>query len=147
MANGIVLDTNVLSLLAAADKLDLIQRLAKQPLYVTTAIERELRVGVEKNVSKLQTALDLLLSGQIQVLAPSETEQALMATFPNKLAAGELEAIAICQQRHMTFITRDRKAANYCDRIGIPCIRLKVLLEQFQQSGLLTPSEVDAISS
>ncbi len=147
MASGIVLDTNLLSLLAATDKLDLIQRLAKQPLYVTAAIEQELQVGVDKNVPKLQAVLALIQAGQIQVLVPSESEQALMAAFPNKLALGEAEGIAICQQRNMIFITRDRKAANYCDRMGITCIRLRALLEQFQQAGLLTLLEVETILS
>ncbi|MBV7337722.1 PIN domain-containing protein [Chloroflexi bacterium TSY] len=143
--DGIILDTNVLSLLASANQLDLLQQLAASPLYITPAIQKELLAGLEKGVHEIQEALNWVNTRQIQVLKLETAEDAMMAGFPNQLALGECEAIAICSQRNMMFITRDRKAANYCDRTGVSCIRLKVLLSQFQKAGLLTQTEIEQI--
>jgi len=143
--NGLVLDTNVLSLLAAASKLTLLQEVATTPLYITPRIAEELHIGIAKGVSMLNNVLDLMYTGQIQVLQLTSAEKVMRSNLPNKLAQGEAEAIAICRQRNMVFITRDRKAANYCEREGISCIRFRDLLMQFQSAGLLTQQEVDAI--
>lgn len=143
--NGIILDTNVLSSFATANKLSLLQGLTSASLYITPHIAEELNVGIKRGVSALTVVLALINSAQINVLQLTKTEKAMQLHLPKKLAQGEAEAIAVCRQRNLLFITHDRKAANYCDRKGIPCIRLKDLLQQMVLAGLLSQGEMDSM--
>ena len=145
--NGILLDTNVLSLLALANKLSSLQLWANASLYVTPHIQQELVDGVTQGIVELEVIFDLIAIAHIQVLALTDTENTRLMHFPKKLGQGEREAIAVCRQRNMVFITRDRKAANYCDREGILCIRLHDLLNEFVAGGLLTALEAAHIVS
>jgi predicted nucleic acid-binding protein len=145
--HGLVLDANVLSILARVDRMDLLWKFAKLSLYVSPVIYRELVAGVERGVDYLTEALRLIEEGRIQVLAPEWIEQQAMESLPASLAQGEAEAIILCRRRDMIFITHDRKAANYCDRSGIACIRLRALLALFQEASVLTEAEVQAILS
>ena len=143
--NGLLLDTNVLSLLAVANKLTLLQERATMPLYITPRIVEELHIGLSKGVLALGNVLALINTGQIQVLQLTSIEKVRQARLPPKLGQGEAEAIAICRQRNMIFITHDRKAANYCLRESIGCIRLTDFLNQLLLAGLLSQMELDAI--
>lgn len=86
-----------------------------------------------------------MAEGHLEIISPTTTEKLSMSHLPPKLGVGEAEAIAVCQQRKMSFITHDRKAANYCDQTGIACTRLKALLVALQNAGILTASEVKEI--
>lgn len=147
VTNGLVLDTNVLSSFAVANKLPLLQTITTEPLYITPYIIEELYVGIDKGVSALTAVLTLVTVAQINVLQLTDTEKAMQLHLPKKLAQGEAEAIAVCRQRNLVFITHDRKAANYCDHEGIPCIRLKELLRQLVLAGLLSQGEMDSMSA
>ena len=79
------------------------------------------------------------------MLQLTSIEKVRQARLPPKLGRGEAEAIAICRQRNMIFITHDRKAANYCLRESIGCIRLTDFLNQLLLAGLLSQMELDNI--
>jgi predicted nucleic acid-binding protein len=143
--NGLVLDTNVLSSFSVANKLPLLQTITMAPLYITPYIVEELQAGIDKGVSTLTAVLTLITTAQISILQLTETERAMQLHLPKKLAQGEAEAIAVCRQCNMLFITHDRKAANYCDHEGIPCIRLKDLLFQLVLAGLLSQEEMGSM--
>ena len=49
-ASGYLIDTNVLSLLARAGQLDLLQYITI-PLYITPTIKQEIETGVQREVS------------------------------------------------------------------------------------------------
>jgi predicted nucleic acid-binding protein len=142
---GIIFDANVLSLLAKEGHLDLLTQFFAPPRYITSEIQRELEAGFRNGVSYLKDVLQLVDEGHLEIITPTPTEKKSMTHLPPKLGLGEAEAIAICHQQKMSFITHDRKAANYCDRTGIVCIRLKALLTRLQNAGLLTTSEVKKI--
>ena len=143
--SGLVIDTNVLSLLAASNKLSLLHELVIQPLCITPSIYNELLAGLENDVHELADVIQLVDSKMIWILALNTTEQAIQFDFPKKLAKGESDAIALCRERNMLFVTHDHKAANYCDRENIECIRFEELLSQFHEVGLLTLDEVNSI--
>ena len=138
---GVVFDANVLSLLAKEDHLDLLLQFFTLPRYITPGIQSELETGLRNGVSYLKDVLQLVDEGHLEVISPTATEKQAMRHLPPKLGRGEVEAIAICQQRTLVFLTHDRKAANYCDRTDIACIRLRALLIAFQKASLLTASE------
>ena len=58
--NGLLIDTNVLSLLAVANKLTLLQETATMPLYITPRIVEELHIGLSKGVLALGNVLALI---------------------------------------------------------------------------------------
>jgi predicted nucleic acid-binding protein len=70
-----------------------------------------------------------------------------MKSLPLRLGSGEAEAIAICHNQKMVFVTHDRKAANYCDRAGISVVRMKELLEAFQRTGLINAADAQKMLS
>lgn len=144
---GIILDTNVLSRLAKENALDLLEKLPSLPLYVTTAIQDELDVGLKNGVSYLSEVLLLIDRGVVLLATVEGVERKFMRRLPRKLAKGEAEAIVICRQRSMVFITHDRKAAEYCERAKIACIRLTDWLIVLQDAGILTPTETKRILS
>ena len=140
---GFVLDTNVLSLFAKVGKLHLLPQFSKIPLYITPVIHQELEAGLESGVSYLAEALQLIEAGHLQVIHPNQTDTHFMSQLPAKLGLGEGEAIALCHRQNLAFITRDRKAANYCERAGIGFIRLADLLQRFEEVGVLARATID----
>jgi predicted nucleic acid-binding protein len=91
----IISDTNILSSLAAGDALPLLFRLfPNNVIFISPAVEEELRVGLERGQAYLQLILDAVTEGQLQVLPLSDREQHLAEQLPRKLDLGEQEAIA-----------------------------------------------------
>lgn len=144
---GYVLDTNVLSKLAQANQLDLLHRLATVPLYITPHIQRELEVGLRHGVSYLTGALELLKTGELQLITPTLAERGGIKKWPSKLGEGEIEAISLCRKRNLVFISHDTRAIKYGQWLGIECIPLTDLLEELVNMGWLTTSDRDHILS
>ncbi len=145
---GIILDTNVLSLFARVDRLDLLQRVfaaARSPIgfFITPAIYAELATGYERGVLYLAAPIQMVESGQVQVLDVLRADRLFISSLPARLATGEAEAIALCHRLNFVFVTHDRKAINFCERMGIPAIRLVSLLDRLRKAGLVTTDEID----
>jgi predicted nucleic acid-binding protein len=105
----IVSDTNILSSLAAANALERLQRLfARSTLSIPPAVRDELLVAVERGRTYLEPLNAAITGGEIPVLDLTKEEQAFATTLPRKLNAGEREAIALCQQRHLPLLCNDR---------------------------------------
>lgn len=147
LPHSYVLDTNVLSLFAKINRLNLLRQVVTIPLFITPAIREELSDGLKNGVSYLNDVLVLIDAGELQMLSLSGSERQFMDTLPAKLAKGEGEAIACCRNSSLTLITHDRKAINYCEREEIDCIRLTTLVEQFHEAGLLTADEIQKMFS
>ncbi len=142
----IVSDTNMLSSLAAANALVRLQQLfARSTLSVPPAVRDEIQVAVVRGRSYLEALIAAITAGEIPVLALTEADQALTITLPRKLNAGEREAIALCQQRHLPFLTNDRRAVRYCQSNGIDAIDLPTVLRLFWSRQVTTRSEVEQI--
>lgn len=144
---GAIFDTNVLSKFAKVNRLDLLRQIitaarAGVELYITPAIQHELEAGVENEVDYLAAVLQLVDAGHLQVIHLTDADQLFINSLPAKLAAGEAEAIALCYRLNLALISHDRKAINYCNRVGIACIRLTSLLDRLKTAGLLTETEI-----
>lgn len=145
--NGVLFDTNVLSHFAKIERLPLLLQAfadvhrAKQ-LYISPTIQRELETGVQHGASYLQGALQIIEDEDIQIIHPSKADEQFIHSLPAKLAAGEAEAIALCHRLNLVFISHDRKAINYCERMGISSVKFEVLLNRLKVAGLLTESEI-----
>jgi predicted nucleic acid-binding protein len=145
--NSYVLDTNVLSLFAKINRLDLLLQLAIGSLYLTPTIQLELEVGLDNGVEYLANALRLIHTGKLQVMPLNEIDRQFMRTLPNKLGDGEAEAIALCRRANLTLISHDRKVINYCKQEGINSIRLTTLVDQLKNADLLTEVEIRTMFS
>ncbi len=146
--NGVIFDTNVLSLFARDDRLELLQTVfdsvrSQIGFFITPAVHAELTTGHKRGVFYLAGPLHLVESGQIRVLQLTKADQLFINSLPSRLATGEAEAIALCHRLRFVFVTHDRKAINYCERVGIPAIRLRSLVDRLHRAGLLTADEVE----
>ncbi|OQY44929.1 MAG: hypothetical protein B6242_11600 [Anaerolineaceae bacterium 4572_78] len=140
--NGVIFDTNALSIFAKVSRLDLIQQIFTVPLYVTPAIKQELQAGIDKGITYLSDAMQLIDSGKVGMLIPNRADKRYMPKLPNDFGPGETEGMPLCHRLNMTFITRDKKAINVCLRENIGCIPLTDLITIFEQAQLLTSYEV-----
>lgn len=150
--DGVIIDTNVLSLLAKIDRLDLLEVMARAArsnvgLYLTPAILDEVKTGVSYGVTYLRQALALVENDQLQILTPNPADMQYMAQLPAKLADGEAEAIALCHRLGYLLITHDRKALNYCERAEIRCLRLTTVLYGLHKAGKLSEAEIATMLS
>jgi len=146
-SEGIVFDTNVLSIFSKGDQTNLLfQTFAysyeTNQLYISPAIKQELEDGAQRGIAHLIEVLKLIEQGHIQIINPTELDRQFMKNLPPKLDIGEAEAIAICHRLEYIFISHDRKAINYCEREGISYINLSVLFERLKQMQLLTESDI-----
>jgi predicted nucleic acid-binding protein len=113
-------DTNILSSLAAAHSLVLLQRLFRRStIGIPPAVRDELRIAVDRGRTYLEPLVAAITVGEIATLELTEEERALLSALPRKLNAGEREAIALCQQRRLPLLSNDRRAIRYCQASGI----------------------------
>lgn len=69
----------------------------------------------------------------------------LTATLPQKLNAGEREAIAFCQQHRLPLRSNDRRAIRYCEANGIIALDLPTLLRMLWTRGHTPQAEVQQL--
>jgi predicted nucleic acid-binding protein len=142
----VVSDTNVLSSLAAAHSLVLLQRLFRRStISIPPAVRDELQVAVDRGRTYLEPLVGAISAGEITTLELTEEERALVSALPRKLTAGEREAIALCQQRRIPLLSNDRRAIRYCQASGIDALDLATLLRLFWTQQLTTRVEVEQI--
>lgn len=140
----IVSDTNILSSLAAANAFGELQRLfTRSTLSIPPAVPDELQEAVDRGRTYLDILSTAIAAGDIPVLALTDHERTLLSTLPRRLNAGECEAIAICQQRHVPLLSNDRRAVRYCQANGIDVVDLPAILRLFWTRQLTTRADVE----
>jgi len=144
----VVSDTNILSSLAAAHSLVLLQELFKRStISIPPAVRDELQVAVDRGRTYLEPLVAAITAGEIATLELTEEEQVLLTTLPRKLNAGEREAIVLCQQRRIPLLSNDRRAIRYCQASGIEVLDLATLLRLFWTQQITSRVEVEQIIS
>ena len=142
----VVSDTNILGSFAAAEALpSLFALLATDVITLPPAVEAEIQAGVTRGATHLQRLLDLLADGRLVVVSLDEQVQAMAATLPRKLNAGEREAIALAAQRRAVLLTNDRRALSYCAAAQIATLDLKQLLRGLWVRKVARQAEVRAM--
>jgi predicted nucleic acid-binding protein len=71
----------------------------------------------------------MVAGGRLVVVTLDEPAQALAATLPRKLSAGEREAIGLAAQQRAVLLTNDRRALSYYATAQIATLDLKQLLK------------------
>jgi len=138
-----VADTNVLASFAAARGLELLlAALSVQTIYVAPAVLQEVQTGLEKGVGHLQSIVDLVEEGTIQVLNLEAVDQAQIATLPTAFGVGERESVVLARRHAATLLCNDRRVIRYCTRYDLPCLDLARLLRLIWLKGTASRAKV-----
>lgn len=143
-----IADTNILSTFARIQRLDLLFAVAAtQSLHLPPAVEKELRLGLQKGLHFLQPIIDGLAAGiQFQAITLAAEEIKSLQTLPHALNLGEKECIAVCiHQTGAKLLTNDKRAHNFCKANRIPALDLKLILRQLWKGGHCSKDEVKAL--
>ncbi|RRR68904.1 MAG: hypothetical protein EI684_16900 [Candidatus Viridilinea halotolerans] len=139
----VVSDTNILSSLAAADALAALQRLfVRSRIRVPPAVRDELQAAIDRGRTYLAPVIDAIAAGDIPVLALTDNERVLATALPQRLNAGECEAIALCHQRRIPLLSNDRRAVRYCQTNGIDVVDLPAILRLCWTRQIMTATDV-----
>ena len=137
----IVIDTTVLSNLAAINRLDLL-RLLGNTLYLVSAVYEEIQHGLEQGYAFLTNVDQALDDGLLQLVTiESEAEWQQFRLMPNKLHRGEAMSLTIASKRGWLFLTDDRAARLYASRQGISYSGTLGLLRYAVKNGHITLEE------
>ena len=125
----VISDTNILGSFAAAQALpSLLQLFKKNDIYIPPAVYQELKNGLERSNVHLTAVIELVDSGQIQILELSTSERSRLPSLPVRLNAGESEGIILAQNRQARFLCNDGRAVRYCKERNINVSDLPDLL-------------------
>jgi predicted nucleic acid-binding protein len=144
----IIADTSILSTFARIQRLDLLFIVAEtKSLHLPPAVQRELRMGLQKGLHFLQPIIDgLAAATQFHSVPLTAEEVLLLQTLPRALNLGEKEGIAICLKRTgAKLLTNDKRAHNFCKANHIPSLDLKLVLRQLWKAGHCTKDEVKSL--
>ena len=134
----ILINTTVLSNLAAVERIDLLD-IFQEKCYVASAVYEEIQQGLAEGYNFL-VHVDAALDSGIVALVTLETEAELQRyrAMSHKLHSGEAMSLAIARCRNWRFLTDDRAARTYADRLGVPCSGTLGLLVYTVKRGHLT---------
>jgi predicted nucleic acid-binding protein len=141
----ILLNTTVLSNLAAVNRLDLLT-LLQDKLYVASAVYEEAQLGLAEGHVFL-SHVDAALDGGVLSLVTLENEAELKhyRAMPRKLHRGEAMSLAIARCRDWRFLTDDRAARAYAKQLGVDYSGTLGLLTYAIREGRLTVEQGNAL--
>ena len=144
---AIVVDTNILSIFAEIDQLDLLTTIFKKhKLVIVPAVYQEISIGVKRGHKHLQLALNLIDQDKfVEIVSSSLDEKEHLAALPSTFGLGEAESIIICQTRGWTFASFDRKAVNFCRQNGITVVTLNDILAAAWKGDFTTKQKIQEI--
>ncbi|MCB0212336.1 MAG: hypothetical protein KDJ52_23545 [Anaerolineae bacterium] len=141
----IVIDTTVLSNLAAVNRLDLL-RLLGNALYLVSAVYEEIQHGLEQGYTFLTNVDHALDAGLLQLVTiEGETEWQRFRSMPNKLHRGEAMSLTIAVERGWLFLTDDRAARIHAGRQGLSYSGTLGLLRYAVQNEHITLEEGNSL--
>lgn len=136
-------DTNILSTLAKVNRLFLLfQLFHDERVGVVVAVYGECVEGVNRGYVALQSVLDLIREGRIELVTPTASETRAKAGLPPSFDAGERETIAVASSRSNQILTNERHVGNWCHRSGIGCWDLGGILRALWRHDILTKQQV-----
>ena len=134
----VLIDATVLSNLAAVERLDLL-RLLSDALYLASTVYEEIQQGVEEGYEFLAGIDTALESGLFSLVTlEGENEWHTYRAMPDTLQRGEAMSLAIARGRGWRFLTDDRAARMYAERLGVSYSGTLGLLRYAVQKGHLT---------
>lgn len=140
-----LLDTNVLSVFAKLDRLELLFQVLDAPLAVSPNVRHELQDDLALGYESLRPAFELIETGQLQVVSIEDAEQKFLAQVPFQPEKGEADSLAWCLAHAGTFVTNDKRAARRASDLGVPVVRQRDVLRRLWVKGILSVKQVYAL--
>ena len=138
----VIIDTDILSMFAKVDEIDLLLALFNQKIFITPKVRDEISAPLEygynfplRAISKIQ-AVPLNES----MLRLSERPQENLV-----LGKGEVESIAYCKVAGCIFATNDTKAREFAKAQGVLVISLQAILRALIRKNLRSKEETREI--
>jgi len=135
----IVFDTDILSMFAKIDAVDLLKLLFGDKAVMTPKIRDEISAPIEYGYT---FPLKVLTTIKTVPLNEQALEEYGRLQENLNLGRGELEAIAYCKATKCVFATNDIKAREFAKSEGVPVISLQAILKAFWRKGIKSKEEV-----
>ena len=145
MDEYVIIDTDMASVFAKIERLELLKRLfSKHRIVITPRIHDELMVSLQFGYSFPKDIFK-----HFKVIYPTNEESKdfrdLMSQMSTPLGKGELEAISICKSRRSIFSSMDQIALKFAEDFGVETVGLHSILRAFWKSRLLSEIDVEAV--
>jgi predicted nucleic acid-binding protein len=138
----IVVDTTVLSNLARADRLSLLEALYGQVL-VPSQVHDEILRGIAAGYDVLKAADE---STEAEWMAfENRPERTLFKSLLGVIGYGEAAGIAIAKERDLLFFSDDRKARRVAQDQGVEISGTLGMLKLAVEEGMLSVGEADEV--
>lgn len=142
----IIVDNNILSTFAKIGRLNILFQLFPQTkIGIVPAVYNELRIGVRKGHVQLKQVMEMVQQKSIRLITLTEAEIFLKPTLPVSFDEGELESVAVCKSRKVTFLTNEKSVKNWCIKEDIKYADLPDLLRACWQSTVMSKKEVKSL--
>lgn len=141
----IVVDTTILSNLARADRLSLLEALYGQVL-VPSQVHDEILRGIAAGYDVLKAA-DESTEAEWMALTTFENrpERTLFKSLLGVIGYGEAAGIAIAKERDLLFFSDDRKARRVAQDQGVEISGTLGMLKLAVEEGMLSVGEADGV--
>jgi predicted nucleic acid-binding protein len=131
----VILDTDILSLFAKTESLDLLLHLFQvEHLLITQGVFNELLIPLDYGYEFPRLIFPL---SKIISLSQSEIEIYEILRLQGQVSSADAEQIAVCQNRQWIYVTMDKVAAGLALHYNVTNVDLYTLLKALQQSQLL----------
>ncbi len=140
----IIFDTDVVSMFAKANSLDILfVLLSGSKLSITSKIKDELSIPLEYGYSFPEDIFK-----KFGLIIPDEDDyieyERLKALYPY-LGKGELEALALAKKKGYTLAVNDQKAFEVSLREGVTSINVHTILKTLLKKKILNKEEISAL--
>jgi hypothetical protein len=117
----------------------------KPQLQITPGIFRELAHSLSLGRLYAEAILNLVASGQVEVIPLTQEEITFCSSLPYSMGTGERESIAIARERRGTVLSNKSRVAHWCRQHQIPCVRLPDIRRALWVEGIVSKQEVQDI--
>jgi len=138
----VVFDTDVLSMFAKIDAVDLLKDLFGEKAIITPKIKDEISVPLEYGYT---FPLKVISTIESVPLSSDVLEEYGRLQKSLSLGKGELEAIAYCKVEKCIFVTNDIKAREFAKSEGVSVISLQAVLRALWKAKIKSKEEVRQI--
>ena len=143
----IVVDTTVLSNLARANRINLLEKFHVQ-IAIPSQVHEEILKGIAAGYDFLEEADKIVEADWVKLaVLENESERTLFRNLLDIVGYGEAAGIAIAKERNLVFFSDDRKARRVAQDQGVKISGTLGMLELFVEEGKLSIGEADAVLS
>ena len=142
----ILIDTNIISTFMRIEGLDLLFKVFNtNTLYISSNVFQELKVDRDRGYPYAEELFRLVDDHRVEIVIPTKDELLLTLELPESFGPGELDSIAICEERKAVFLSNEKRIINYCNREGITCFDLCDILAALWKYKILDKDKVREI--